>query len=755
MLITAQQAFARAASLEASGDMPGARAIYDDILAAIPGHPGALLCIARQEIREGRLVDARARLARSFDGARSQRLPLAELWLTQGALETAEGNDTAAQDAYRNVLAEAPGHFDALLELGDCALRGSRFGDADMHFRAALTGREDRGRAWLGLAQAQAGLERYDDAKTSLARALERLPGNAGALHAAAWVALRAGDLAAAERYARDALARAPGDVEVLHVLGRVLKAAGALDTSRAALEAALAANPKARGVRLTLGGVLIDLYRAEAAQRVLEVAIANGEANAEVYDNLGVAYLTSGDNGRALAAFEQALAIDPMLAPALANAVQTRKYMCDWRGLAEIESRLCALATETDRANISPFVALSLPLAEADQTRVAKRWSKVILPRVSKNGAPATVRARGTRLRVGFASSFFREHAGGRLTAGVLERLDRSRIEAFAYSYGPDDGSEIRKRIASSFAHWCDVEPLSDEAAARRIRDDAIDVLVDLNGHTSGNRLAIFAHRPARLQIHWSGYPGSLGFDGIDAIVADEIVVPRDRDASYHERVLRMPRCFLPTSGVPALDPPPARAAHGLPDDALVLACFNQTYKITPSFFDAWLDALERAPKAVLWLLVRDAQAIRNLRERASERGIAPERLVLAPPASQQAHVSRLQLADLALDVLPYGSHTTGVDALGAGVPMLTCVGETFAGRVGASLLRAVELDALIAPAFDEYRVRLLSLCERGDELAAHREHLRTRRAALPLFDSEGYGRDFAYELLSISSIL
>jgi predicted O-linked N-acetylglucosamine transferase (SPINDLY family) len=210
----------------------------------------------------------------------------------------------------------------------------------------------------------------------------------------------------------------------------------------------------------------------------------------------------------------------------------------------------------------------------------------------------------------------------------------------------------------------------LSDEALARRIRADGIDVLVELNGHMFGNRLAVLAWRPAPVQVHYLGYPGTLGFDADDAIVADGIVVPPGDDVHYHERVWRLPRCYQVNDRGRGLPPRPARTTLGLADDWLVLACFNQTYKLSRAYFSIWLRALDQEPRAILWLLASNEMAQANLRAEAARAGIDPSRLVFAPKVPQDEHIARLRAADLALDVLPCGSHTTGSDALWAGVP-------------------------------------------------------------------------------------
>jgi predicted O-linked N-acetylglucosamine transferase (SPINDLY family) len=373
---------------------------------------------------------------------------------------------------------------------------------------------------------------------------------------------------------------------------------------------------------------------------------------------------------------------------------------------------------------------------------RVARAWSRHTLPRVAAPG-PAPVRSLGSRLRIGYLSSDLHDHATARLMVELFERHDKARTEIIAYSCGPDDGSPMRTRLRHAFDHWVEIAN-DDVAAARRIRDDGIDVLVDLKGHTKDNRLGIACRRPAPVQIHYLGYPGTLGLDAISHLVADAITIPPGEESSYHETVVRLPRCYQVNDSRRPLPAALPRAALGLSEEAIVLACFNQTYKLSREFLRLWARAMHEVPRSVLWLYVPNETAQRNLRREALREGLDSSRLVFAPTVTADAHIARLRAADLALDVLPVGSHTTGSDALWAGVPMLTCRGHTFAGRVGASLLDAVGLQELVTPSMEAYGETLAELLREPERLRACRNHLEVNRYRLPLFDAEGFTRDW-----------
>ena len=534
--------------------------------------------------------------------------------------------------------------------------------------------------------------------------------------------------------------ARDPG---LLLLLGSALKDAGAAAAAyRVLTDCAAIAGDDAR-VLTTLGAVCLDAGKPAEARTHLERALALGGGDARTYDNLGIACRESGNQDAALAAFERAVAADPALTPVLANLVHTRRYLCEWDGLDAIEAKLTAtLDTPGSDPRWSPYVALSCALTPAQQLAVARRWSSAVLPAPV---APPPAKPRGERLRVGYLSRDFREHPTGRLMAGLFEESDRSRFDLYAYSYGPDDGSATHRRIRAAFGEWWrDVGILSDVDLSAVIRGDGIDLLIDRKGHTRGGRVGILASRPASVQLHYMSFPGTLGYDAVDGIIADDVVIPQGSEAVYHERIWRMPRCYFVNDGCRGLPAPVARSDAGLPGEALVRACLNQSHKLSFPVFAIWMDVMARVPNAVLWLLAPGARAQANLQRFAAQAGVDPARLLFAAHVPQEAHIARLRCADLALDTRPYGSHTTGCDALWAGVPLLTCPGETFASRVGASLLHTAGLPQLIAASLDDYRARLHALATTPGELREHRDFLERTRADNPLFDTRGFARDW-----------
>lgn len=354
-----------------------------------------------------------------------------------------------------------------------------------------------------------------------------------------------------------------------------------------------------------------------------------------------------------------------------------------------------------------------------------------------------------GKRLRIGYLSGDFHAHATCVLMAEVFEHHDRSRFEVFAYSHGPDERSAMRVRVEAAIEHFVDVKALSSRDIAQRIADDQIDVLIDLKGHTSGNRLEVMAYRPAPVQVTFLGFPGTTGGAFIDYIIGDAVVTPLSHARNYSEHIAQMPVCYQPNDRQRPLPRPVNRADVGLPEGALVLCGFNQPYKISPEVMDVWCELLADIPESVLWLLDWHSQARPNLEREFEKRGISLDRVCWAPRQDLAEHLSRFSLADIFIDTWPCNAHTTASDALWAGVPVVTFLGETFASRVAGSLLHAVGLDELICTGVESYKDTIKRLAGDPVRRATLRDVLVRARQTAPLFDSVRFTRDYEALLL------
>ncbi|MDB5819205.1 MAG: repeat-containing protein [Rhizobacter sp.] len=420
-------------------------------------------------------------------------------------------------------------------------------------------------------------------------------------------------------------------------------------------------------------------------------------------------------------------------------------REVCRWDLAApQLEALLEALHALPPGAGMptTPFAHVVLFDDPADQLVAARNSARYLAQdRIALPFLGARTEAeRAGRIRVGYVSSDFHQHATSILMAEMLETHDRSRFEVFLYSHGKPDGSEMRTRIENASEHFVDALMLRDDELAARIREDRIDLLIDLKGHTRDNRLGMFAFRPGRVQASFLGFPGTCGADYIDYLIGDEVVTPIEHAPHFSEKIALLPGCYQPNDRQRALPPVASRADLGLPDSAVVLCGFNQPFKISAEVFDVWCSVLQREPGTVLWLLEWNTQMRRNIDREARKRGIEEGRIVWAPKMAPARHMARLQAADLFIDTWPCNAHTTASDALWAGVPVVTFIGETFASRVAASLNKAVGLDELVftsGPAYEEGIVRLV-----GDApmRAALRSRLDAERASSPLFDSRRF---------------
>jgi predicted O-linked N-acetylglucosamine transferase (SPINDLY family) len=392
------------------------------------------------------------------------------------------------------------------------------------------------------------------------------------------------------------------------------------------------------------------------------------------------------------------------------------------------------------------------MPTTPRQQWVAARRYARTLAPRAPPAPRPAIALAPDGRLRVGFASSDFRSHATITLMMELWERLDRRRLELFAYGTLARDPGPNGKRVERAFEHFADVSRDPSERIAARIREDGIGILLDINGYTRNARPAIFAYRPAPVQINAIGFQCTLGSDWHDYIFTDRFSLPEHLQRFYTERPLYMPHMAFPsdTTRLPA-GPPPTRAACGLPEKGFVFCCFNNSFKILPEVFAIWMRLLQALPGSVLWLLDTSSEAKANLRREAAAAGVDAQRLIFAPRVSVGEHVARNAAADLFLDTYPYGAHTTANDALLAGLPLITCAGETLASRIAGSQLAAIGLPELITTSFADYEALALQLASDPALLASYRQRLAANRATTPLFDMARYARDFEDAMLAI----
>ncbi len=495
----------------------------------------------------------------------------------------------------------------------------------------------------------------------------------------------------------------------------------------------AIALRPAFAKAHHDLGTVHHRNHDLDAAIACYRAAMALAPTHAGVHRNLAGALKQQGALAEAMAQYRSALALQPNDAGVLGQIIYLSQRLCDWRCHAADQAALKGAARSGSRD--LPMLLRTASPSSAEELVLA-RLASAPLRDIPCLAAPSG-RAGKRRIRIGYLSSDFGLHPVGRLLAPVLEQHDRAGFEPFGYSHGPDDGSAIRRRLQSAFEHFVDLQAMGDAAAAERIQADDIDILVDLNGFTTGERPEIVARRPAPVQVSWLGYTGTMGSDRVDYVIADRFALPMDQQPFYDERIVHLPGSCLPVDPTP-VGAAPSRAASGLPPRGFVFCCFSLSHKITPAMFDIWMRLLSRVTGSVLWLAAADAAA-GNLRREASQRGVDPSRLVLAPELPLPDYRARFGAADLFLDTLPYSAGAVAGDALAAGLPVLTCAGDIFAGRHAGSLLHAMGLPDLITTSLGDYE----ALAYRLATGPARLQDLRLRvGAAQAVIDAASFAR-------------
>jgi predicted O-linked N-acetylglucosamine transferase (SPINDLY family) len=482
-------------------------------------------------------------------------------------------------------------------------------------------------------------------------------------------------------------------------------------------------------------------LKRFDEALASCEKAIALKQDYAEARFNRGLLLDALKRHQEAANAYAEVLKIDPQYPFTKGALLHQKMLSCDWLGtdalIAEIDSDIAAGKPSTE-----PFGWQGVAKTQRSLQVCAELYNKYKFPANIAISRRQTAADRG-KIRIGYLSGELREQATSQLIVGVFECHDKSRFEIYGFDNGRDDKSEVRKRINASMHNIIDISRLGDASAAAAIRDTQIDILVNLNGYFGDHRTQVFAQKPAPIQVNYLGFPGTLGASYMDYIIADQTVVPLNHREFYTEKVVYLPDCYQSNDRKKEIGTHLfSRGECGLPQEGFVFCCFNNNYKITPHVFDSWMRILRQIEGSVLWLVEDNADATSNLRKEAEARGVNPERVVFAKRTSLRDHLARHRVADLFLDTAPCNAHTTASDALWAGLPVLTQIGETFTGRVAASLLTAIGLPELITSTPQAYEDLAIELAANSEKLAAIKRKLADNRLTTPLFDTELFTR-------------
>jgi len=596
------------------------------------------------------------------------------------------------------------------------------------------------------------------------------------ALHLLGIIEGQRGNFAAGLRRINEALRVRPDSAAALVNLGRMQSGLGDDASALVAYKKALALNPRSARAHGAMGNLLSRQHRLQEALAHCDAAIAIAADYASAWHNRGEVLFKLNRLEEALASYDRALAIAPdraapwlgrgnaltglgrradayaayakacALAPDLPYAegqrLQAKLYICDWENI-EAECAHLAAGVRQGKRRSSPFTMLVASPSLADQRKCAELWVADLCPPAAQPLWRGE-HYRHERIRVAYLSADFHNHATAYLAAAMFEAHDRSRFETVGASYGSCSNDDMHARLRGAFDHFVDAQALTDADMAQTLRGLEIDIAVDLKGFTHHSRPAVLAQRFAPVQVNYLGFPATMGAACyIDYIIADRTVVPPEHAAFYTEEVVWLPDTYqVNDAGRLIAERTPTRVELGLPGAGFVFCCFNSSYKIMPAIFDVWMRLLAAVEGSALWLLADDEVATHNLRREAARRGVDPTRLVFASRLGPADHLARHRQADLFLDTLPYNAHTTASDALWAGLPVLTCLGSTFAGRVAASLLDAVGLSELVTTSLADYEALALKIAREPALCASLKATLARNRETFPLFDTKRFTR-------------
>ena len=732
---------------------------------------------ARAHLRRGRSAEAEALLRRAIDtepgDARARHL-LGLIRLRAGDAESARrqveaalevepesaemlghlteiarklGDLPAAIAAGRRAVALDPTRALSLNNLGLALQDAGEVEAAEIEYRRAIAVAPEYPRAHYNLGNLLRERSDFDGAESALREALRLHPRYPKALNALGVVLGSLGRFDESEASFRRALELAPRDPRPLFNVGNLLAENGRYEAAHRAYERALRIRPEHVETLLAQASLLQGEERYGEALRVLRRADDLDRNSAEVALRVAQVHFAGHAYAASIGALERALELEPDHRVAACGLAQARGELALWddreADLAAVRNAVVEARIEEEPLPISPFIA-NLPFTPEELLAIARDAGESHFRDAGRDRqrlATTVPGERGSRLRIGYLSSDFRNHAVSHMSRTLYGLHDRDRFEIRAYSLGRDDGSEYRIGIAADCDRFVDLRGSNDEAAARRIREDGVDILVDLTGFTRGGRPGIVARRPAPIQVSWL-YPAPTGGRLHDYILSDGRVTPLEDARFFGEKLVLLPHCYHVTDyRQPISDIVPTRASQGLPEEGFVFCSFNKATKLSPEIFDVWMRILQAVPRSVLWLL--DGPAMANLKREAASRGVDPARLCPGSFAEKADHLARHALADLFLDTPVYNGHTTTADALWSGVPVLTRPGETFASRVAASMLAAVGMPELVVADLASYESLAIELANDPVRLKGLRRQLAERRTTFPLFDTPRFTRN------------
>jgi predicted O-linked N-acetylglucosamine transferase (SPINDLY family) len=676
-----------------------------------------------------------------FQQTGSDRPQSAELDLNRGNEHFRANRFEEAIESYNKALLLDPDYPDLYNNRGSALHKLKRYREAMEDYSHAILLRPEYAEAHHNCISTLFALHQYQSALESCDKAILLSPDNAETHNSRGVILFSLQQYEAALKSYDHAILLKPDYAEAYSNRGLVQYVLQQYQKALESCDKAILLNPDYAEAYSNRGVVLFALQRHEEAQENYDRAILLKPDHAEAYGNRGINLFILQQYQAALESYDKLALIDPDFEYLVGMRLHIKRYLCDWENI-ENESRQMETSIERGENAAQPFTVLAISGSPAIQRKATEIFVRDKVPS-SSNVATAPRRQKTGIIRIGYFSADYFNHATAYLMAELFERHDRSRFEILGFSFGPESTDEMSRRVSTAMDRFINVGTLPDRDIALLSRELEVDIAVDLKGFTRENRAGIFAEHAAPVQVNYLGYPGTMGANYIDYLIADRTLIPETDQEYYSEKIVYLPDSYQPNDSRRSISTTPySRASQSLPERGFVFCCFNGSYKIGPSVFDSWMRILARVEGSVLWLMENNPWSVDNLRRQAALRGISPDRLIFAKPLPLAEHLARHRLADLSLDTLPYNAHTTTSDALWTGLPVLTRIGETFAGRVAASLLRAIDLPELITATESEFEELAVELAHNPQRLQALRQHLQLNRLTAPLFDCQTYTR-------------
>ena len=710
---------------------------YDKAIALEPNYADAFYNrgTALKELK--RLDDALA----SYDKAIAIKPDYADAFYNRGtALQELNRQDDALA-SYDKAIALKPDHPDAFYNRGNALKELKRLDDALASYDKAIALKPDYADAFNNRGIALKELKRLDDALASYDKAIALKPDYAIAVYNRGTALQELKRLDDALASYDKAIALKPDYADAFNNRGNTLQDLRRLDDALVSYDKAIAFKPDYAHAFNNRGNVLKELKLLEAALKSYDEAITLKPDYADAFYNRGIALKELKLLEDALTSFDKAIAIKPDYEFLLGTRLHTQMHLSDWSDLQNKLEELEASVSEELMVS-EPFPVIGL----VDKPELQLKATKIYINEKHPAHGGSNVfksRSSGGKIRIGYYSADFHSHATSFLMAELFEEHDSLAFELYGFSFGPDTQDEMRSRVASGFDYFFDVTKKSNREVAQMSRDLGIDIAVDLKGITENCRVGIFAEQCAPIQVNYLGYPGTLAAPYYDYIVADKTLIPQESQQYYTEKIIYLPHSYQVNDSKRKISQKLfTRQELELPESGFVFSCFNSNYKILPATFDVWMRILKAVNGSVLWLLQDNPIATKNLRKEAESRGVDPSRLVFAPRMKLEEHLARHRLADLFIDTLPCNAHTTASDALWAGLPILTQIGQSFPARVTASLLNSMDLSELVTKTSEEYESKAVDLANDTAKLAQIKKKLEQNRRTSPLFDGQLFAR-------------